>query len=190
MMKRTVEGQALDIGWARDGVYDLSIEDYLFMADHKTAFYSAAVPLALGGIVGGGTEKQVSGLRTFGSEVGLAFQIQDDLLNLIGTEEATRKDFRSDITEGKRTLIMVHALRHSADADELKGILERDTDEADLLERAVRIAYASGSIAYAQEYARTLVEKGKTRLRRSFPDRSDSRELLLSMADFFIERIS
>ena len=52
------------------------------------------------------------------------------------------------------------------------------------------IAYASGSIAYAQEYARTLVEKGKTRLRRSFPDRSDSRELLLSMADFFIERIS
>jgi geranylgeranyl pyrophosphate synthase len=72
----------------------------------------------------------------------------------------------------------------------LKGILERDTDEADLLERAVRIAYASGSIAYAQEYARTLVEKGKTRLRRSFPDRSDSRELLLSMADFFIERIS
>ena len=190
MMKRTVEGQALDIGWARDGVYDLSIEDYLFMADHKTAFYSAAVPLALGGIVGGGTEKQVSGLRTFGSEVGLAFQIQDDLLNLIGTEEATRKDFRSDITEGKRTLIMVHALRHSADADELKGILERGTDEADLLERAVRIAYASGSIAYAQEYARTLVEKGKTRLRRSFPDRNDSRELLLSMADFFIERIS
>ncbi|MGN0034607.1 MAG: polyprenyl synthetase family protein [Coriobacteriales bacterium] len=190
MMARTVEGQALDIGWARDQVYDLSVDDYLFMATHKTAFYSGGTPLAIGGIIGGGTDKQVEGLRTFGLETGLAFQIQDDLLNLVGGEEARRKDFRSDITEGKRTLVMVHALGVSSHADELVAILSSKTTDPARLERAVQIARDSGSIAYAREYARTLVERGKARLRWAFPDRSEQRELLLSMADFFVERLS
>ena len=46
MTARTIEGQALDLGWVRDGRFDLSIEDYLAMATHKTAFYSGATPLA------------------------------------------------------------------------------------------------------------------------------------------------
>jgi geranylgeranyl diphosphate synthase type I len=190
MMAHTVEGQALDIGWARDGDYDIDIDDYLFMATHKTAFYSGAVPLALGGIIGGGTDKQVEGLRTFGLETGLAFQIQDDLLNLVGGEEARKKDFRGDITEGKRTLIMVHALKNSAHADELREILASKTSDPACLERAVAIVRASGSLDYARSYARTLVDRGKARLRRAFPDKSEQRELLLSMADFFVERLA
>ena len=47
MTRRTIEGQALDIGWARDGRYDITPEDYLTMATHKTAHYSGAVPLAI-----------------------------------------------------------------------------------------------------------------------------------------------
>ena len=53
MTRRTIEGQALDIGWARDGRYDITPEDYLVMATHKTAHYSGAVPLAIGAIIGG-----------------------------------------------------------------------------------------------------------------------------------------
>jgi hypothetical protein len=48
MEERTLEGQALDLGWARDGRWDISVDDYLYMASHKTAYYSAAVPLACG----------------------------------------------------------------------------------------------------------------------------------------------
>lgn len=99
MTRRTIEGQALDIGWARDGRYDIAPEDYLVMATHKTAHYSGAVPLAVGAIIGGGTAEEVEALRSYGLDTGLAFQIQDDLLNLIGSEESTKKDFRSDITE-------------------------------------------------------------------------------------------
>ena len=44
--ERTLEGQALDLGWVRDGRWDLSVDDYLCMASHKTAFYSAACPLS------------------------------------------------------------------------------------------------------------------------------------------------
>lgn len=73
MTRRTVEGQALDIGWARDGRYDITPEDYLVMATHKTAHYSGAVPLAIGAIIGGGSESEIEALRNYGLDTGLAF---------------------------------------------------------------------------------------------------------------------
>ena len=91
MTRRTIEGQALDIGWARDGRYDITPEDYLVMATHKTAHYSGAVPLAIGAIIGGGAEAEIEALRNYGLDTGLAFQIQDDLLNLVGNEESTQE---------------------------------------------------------------------------------------------------
>ena len=77
MTRRTIEGQALDLGWARDKRYDITPDDYLCMAIHKTAHYSGAVPLAVGAIVGGGTEEQIAALREYGLATGLAFQIQE-----------------------------------------------------------------------------------------------------------------
>ena len=187
MTTRTIEGQALDIGWARDDRFDLSVEDYLLMANHKTAFYSGAVPLAVGAIIGGGTEAQITTLRSFGMGTGLAFQIQDDVLNLVGTREATKKDFRSDITEGKR--VAVHALHHSAKRDRLLEIFSaRETDGA-VLDEAVAIMTESGSIAFANEYAESLVMNAKTALEADLP-KSKARDLLASMADFFIKRNS
>ncbi len=72
------------MGWARDKRYDITPDDYLCMAIHKTAHYSGAVPLAVGAIVGGGTEEQIAALREYGLATCLAFQIQDDLLNIEG----------------------------------------------------------------------------------------------------------
>ena len=66
------------------------------MAIHKTAHYSGAVPLAVGAIVGGGTEEQIAALREYGLATGLAFQIQDDLLNIEGDPEIVGKDYASD----------------------------------------------------------------------------------------------
>jgi geranylgeranyl diphosphate synthase, type I len=191
MTARTIEGQALDLGWVRDGRFDLNIEDYLVMATHKTAFYSGAVPLACGAIIGGGSEEQIEALRSFGLNTGLAFQIQDDLLNLVGKKEAANKDFRSDITEGKRTLVAVHALNYAgtAEHDELMGILTSGTEDADLLARAVEIMQNNGSIAFARSYAMELTEAAKAALESIELD-EHCRELLLSMADFFVERLN
>lgn len=191
MTTRTIEGQALDIGWARDDRFDLTIDDYLLMANHKTAYYSGAIPLAIGAIVGGGSDEQIEALRSFGMATGLAFQIQDDVLNLVGTKEATKKDFRSDITEGKRTLVAVHALQFAtpSERDRLLEILSaRETDEAVLAE-AVEIMNATGSVQYANGYARELVISAKDALDAALP-KSRPKKLLLSMADFFIERSS
>jgi len=188
MTARTVEGQALDLGWARDGRFDLKVDDYLAMAQHKTAFYSGGVPLAVGAIIGGGTEEQIEVLREFGMSTGLAFQIQDDLLNLVGTREAKEKDFRSDITEGKRTLMVVHALQNSSERDELIAILSEHTTDAARLDEAVQILRRSGSLDFAHTYAAKLTDDAKVLL-AGVIDPSPAYDLLISMADFFVERM-
>ncbi len=187
MTARTIEGQALDIGWARDDRFDLTTDDYLLMANHKTAFYSGAVPLAVGAIVGGGNETQIATLRAFGMATGLAFQIQDDMLNLVGTREATKKDFRSDITEGKRTLIAVHALQNSGKRERLLALLSsRPTAPAEL-DEAVSIMREAGSVDFANDFAGRLVVDAKASLETELP-KSRARDMLAAMADFFIKR--
>jgi geranylgeranyl diphosphate synthase type I len=187
MTTRTIEGQALDIGWVRDQRFDLSIDDYLLMANHKTAFYSGAVPLAVGAIIGGADTATIATLRDFGMASGLAFQIQDDILNLVGSDRS--KDFRIDITEGKRTLIAIHALNHSAPPDRarLLALLTQHTTDAALLAEAVDLMQRAGSIDYAKTYAWGLVTTAKTSLEAALPP-SRARDLLLSMADFFVKR--
>lgn len=191
MTKRTIEGQALDIGWARDGRYDISPEDYLVMATCKTAHYSGAVPLAIGAIIGGGTETQIEGLRNYGLDTGLAFQIQDDLLNLVGKSESTKKGFRDDITEGKRTLVVVHALKNleKADRERLIELLSSHTKDPADLDEAVAIMNKSGSIDYARNYAENLTSIAKNRL-VDMIEPSRPRDLLISMADWFVSRLS
>lgn len=190
MTQRTIEGQAMDIGWARDCRYDITPADYLTMATHKTAFYSGAVPLALGAIIGGGTEAQVEALRNFGLDTGLAFQIQDDLLNLIGAEESTKKDFRSDISEGKRTLVVVHALQNLGDEERARLIEILSAKEKDpaVLADAVKSMEAAGSIDYARAFAENLTAVAKNRLVEMI-EPSEARSLLLSMADWFVSRL-
>lgn len=185
MTTRTIEGQALDIGWARDKRFDLDIEDYLLMARHKTACYSGAIPLAVGAIIGGADEPTIESLRSFGMAAGLAFQIQDDLINLVGADKS--KDFRIDITEGKRTLIALHALKHADEHDELLAILEAHTVDDQLKARAVEIMREAGSIDFAREYAHKLVADAKDELDAALPS-SKAKDILLSMADYFIER--
>ncbi len=188
MTRRTIEGQALDLGWARDERYDITPEDYLCMATHKTAHYSGAVPLAVGAIVGGGSEAQIAALREYGLATGLAFQIQDDLLNIEGDADVVGKDFCSDITEGKRTLMVVHALKHSDKRDRLIEILSSKTTDAAQLSEAVAIMREAGSLDYARDYASKLTGDAKARLVVEIED-SPARTVLISMADYFINRL-
>ncbi|MGI6230426.1 MAG: polyprenyl synthetase family protein [Tractidigestivibacter sp.] len=189
MERRTLEGQALDLGWARDERWDITVASYLTMASHKTAFYSAATPLAVGAIVGGGNDAQVEGLRAFGMSTGLAFQLQDDLLNLVGDESKQGKDFRSDITEGKRTMMVCWALEHLdvAKRDELISILSSHATDRQRLARAVELMETAGAIDAVRDYAHKTAEDAKRELADVNLAQS-TRDVLESMADFFVER--
>ena len=189
MEERTLEGQALDLGWVRDGRWDLSVDDYLCMASHKTAFYSAACPLSIGAICGGGTDEQVEALRTFGMGAGLAFQLQDDLLNLVGNAKAQGKDFRSDITEGKRTMAVTWSLERlqNGQRDELIEILSSHATDAATLEHAVGLMESVGAIEGVRDYAHSVAESARREL-DGIELADDMCTILDSMADFFVER--
>jgi geranylgeranyl diphosphate synthase type I len=191
MQRRTIEGQALDLGWVRDGRWDLEVEDYLNMARLKTAYYSCAVPLALGATAGGGSQELIDGLTSFGISCGLAFQIIDDLLNLADDGEEQGKDLKSDISEGKRTLIMVYALHHldERDRNRLIEILSSHTTDGAELDEAVALARKAGALDYAHSYAIDLAEHAKQQL-GCLPVAHEVREVLGSLADFFVERRS
>ncbi|MBQ6585363.1 MAG: polyprenyl synthetase family protein, partial [Coriobacteriales bacterium] len=98
---------------------------------------------------------------------------------------------RGDITEGKRTLIAVHAIQNSEpkDRDELVAILAAHTSDRVLMDRAVEIMQKAGSLAYAHEYALRITAQAKQGIVDVLPA-SPERDLLLSMADFFVERLS
>ena len=193
MERHTLEGQALDLGWARDGRWDITSAGYTFMVTSKTAYYTAAYPLYLGAIAGGAREDVARELYAIGIEAGVAFQLQDDLLNLVGDADAQGKDFRSDITEGKRTLAVVHALENlgTAERDELVSLLTTGVTAPDDLARAVELIEAGGGI----EHCRSLAEKGAEETKRLAAEAAEkghitfeARDLLCSMADFFVER--
>lgn len=189
MQRRTLEGQALDLGWARDSRWDISVADYLTMASHKTAYYSAAYPLRLGALIAGGTSAQLNALFAFGMDTGLAFQLQDDLLNLTGDAAAQGKDFRTDITEGKRTMAVTYALEHLAPAsrDELIVLLGAYTADKNQLAQAVSLMEEAGALDAVRAHAQKLVVRAKEGLAGAAIEPS-ARALLESMADFFVER--
>jgi geranylgeranyl diphosphate synthase type I len=108
---------------------------------------------------------------------------------LVDSDVPTKKDFRSDITEGKRTLAAVHALQHSPRRARLLSILGARAEDPAVLQEAVDIMIEAGSIEFARRYARELVMSAKADLEAALP-RSKARDLLLSMADFFVERDS
>ena len=189
MERRTLEGQALDLGWVRDARWDLAPEDYLAMATLKTAHYSCASPLAIGAICGGGTDSQIAALRSFGLDAGLAFQIQDDLLNLCGDPAEQGKDFMSDITEGKRTLAALYTLAHldGTRRQRFLEIISSATTDADELREAVELMEESGALAYARKTAQTLVVRATDGIARA-DIASEARGTLVSMAHYFVER--
>jgi geranylgeranyl diphosphate synthase type I len=189
MSQRTVEGQALDVGWVSDDLYDLTPDDYLDMALGKTGYYSGIVPLKVGAIVGGATPEQTRALEAFGKNVAIAFQIQDDLLNILGEESTTGKDYLTDVLESKRTLMVIHCLANTepADREALVRILrkghEKSRDEA---AEVVALMERYGSIEYARSFARDLVAQGGSFLEALPPSRA--RDILAAMAVYFLER--
>jgi geranylgeranyl diphosphate synthase type II len=117
MVRESVEGQAMELGWVRDNACDLSEADYLRMTLKKTCWYTCIHPLRIGALIGSGGTIQAERFDRFGYYLGAAFQIQDDLLNLVGQEQRYGKEILGDIWEGKRTIMLIHLLQHAEAAD-------------------------------------------------------------------------
>jgi len=122
MTRRTVEGQALELDWVRNNTWQLDDADYLKMVELKTSWYSFITPLQVGAVAGGATPEQLEPLEALGRHLGAAFQITDDLLNLRADPEDYGKEIGGDLWEGKRTLMLLHALRNAGSDDQVRGV--------------------------------------------------------------------
>jgi geranylgeranyl diphosphate synthase type II len=151
----TLEGQAVELGWRRDGVVDVTVEDYLSLVLHKTCWYTTIAPLRVGALIGArGREVPLSALTRLGFCLGVAFQVTDDVLNAGPAVSEYDKDARADLREGKRTLLLVHLLSVATPADRellmawLRPGQELDSEDVDRL-AAMFCEYGSADVARA-----------------------------------------
>ena len=111
MAKVSAEGQAVELDWVRHHRWEQRDEDYLFMVERKTTWYTFATPLRVGAIVAGADAGCLDALLGLALPLGAAFQIQDDVLNLLPDEGGYGKERCGDLWEGKHTLILLRTLQ-------------------------------------------------------------------------------
>jgi octaprenyl-diphosphate synthase len=159
-------------------------EDYLSIVRGKTAGPFAAGCHAAG-LVAGLTEQQAAGLGRFGMELGIAFQLVDDLLDLRG-DERMGKPRGADVLEGKMTLPLIHALTlsHGKERQRLAQLIESFSDKH--FEELMQLLDRSSSLTYAEILVKTHLERAVLEL-DAFPE-SQAKSLMLHITDYVMQR--
>jgi len=184
-------GQAMDIAWHRGiaNADEVGEEDYLQMCAYKTGTL-ARMSAKLAAVLAGASKELVEKLGHFAESIGVAFQMQDDVLDLIGKEFAEKKGGRGqDITEGKRTLMVIHTLKIASNADKgrLIQILKMHTSDKALRNEAVFIMQKYNAIEYVRQMSAQIVEESWKEAERLLQS-SEAKEKLKAFAEFLIKR--
>jgi geranylgeranyl diphosphate synthase type I len=155
----------------------------------KTAHYTVAGPLQLGAILAGASEEDLKALNDYGIPLGKAFQIQDDILGLFGSEEKFGKPTDSDLKEGKRTLLILKALEKCSpeEKEKIEGALGNQELSAEAAEEVRAIIKATGSLDYSRKLAGELIEQAKQSISQS-NFKAEAKEFLLGIADYMLKR--
>ncbi|MEM3672797.1 MAG: polyprenyl synthetase family protein [Candidatus Bathyarchaeia archaeon] len=184
-------GQAMDIAWHKGlaNANEINEEEYLQMCAYKTGTL-ARMAAKMAAVLADAATEQVEKIGHFAESIGVAFQMQDDILDLTGEEFAEKKGGRGkDITEGKRTLIVIHTLKvaNSKDKRRLIEILNMHTSDQKLREEAIALMEKYGSIEYAKHFATKIVEESWREVEKILPA-SEAKEKLKAFAEFLIKR--
>jgi geranylgeranyl diphosphate synthase, type II len=194
MAWESAEGQAMELGWRRDNCVELSESDYLRMALKKTAWLSVIYPARVGALIGTRGDCDLDGFNRFGFFLGVAFQIQDDLLNLCA-DRRYGKELDGDLFEGKRTLMLIHALKTARPSDRrrLKELLARGRAEREYKEVAWTsdLLHRCGSIDFARRFAHGLAGAALYECNCIFDALPDSRDkaFMQNLATWIFERV-
>jgi geranylgeranyl pyrophosphate synthase/uncharacterized protein with NAD-binding domain and iron-sulfur cluster len=195
LVVETLEGQAMELGWVRDNDLTVGADDYLRLVLKKTAWYSFIHPMRIGALVANAEDTNLDRFDRFGYLIGLAFQITDDVLNLEGNLARYGKEINGDLWEGKRTLLLTHALGQATGADRawITSFLGRPRERR--LPREVLklhdIVAGSGGIAWAQQaaiaFAGAAAREFESSAFAGVPASPDL-EWLRACIDFLVER--
>ena len=148
MRQEVIAGQFLDYEIARRGT--ATEDEVRRIAVLKSGMYSVVEPLTIGAALAGASDELCAGLRRFGTPLGEAFQLRDDLLGLFG-DATTGKPVDSDVREGKKNLLYVRALEKLAGSDRERfrarwGAPDLTADEVVSLTEVVEVSGSKGSV--------------------------------------------
>lgn len=195
MCRETVEGQAIELGWIRRNAVPRRDADYSRMSTKKTGWYTCISPCRMGAVAAGETDPAV--LDRFNETfrlVGIAFQIQDDVLNLIGETELYGKEALGDLLEGKRTVMMIHLFREAPEPvrrrmQEINSLPRAEKTQAHAEEMLAAMQRA-GSIDYAIAVADRLANQGVRRFEKdlSIIGENPAKAVLRQIANYVTTR--
>lgn len=175
--RATTWGEFLDMEMA--GGTEGTEKDYEDMIRLKTSTLLSA-PCVSGALVGGASEEQAALAGRFGEELGMAYQIQDDALDLVGDETSLGKPVLTDLRGGKKSVILLHCLSHCSGDDRkfIIGLLNRSGPYvADEITKLKGLIEENGSLEYAKGRVMTYTERARDIL-DSAPDTAARRRLL------------
>lgn len=183
-------GQGMDIWWhGEKGDHTPTTGQYLQMCAFKTGTL-ARLSAKLSALVCGANDELVDAIGKFAESIGVAFQIQDDILNIVGERfQAESKGLGEDIHEGKRTLMVLHSFQYSSpdQAKRLREILISHPTDPAIITEAINIIKSTKSVEYAKGVARDIAKNAWSKLEPILPKTSASLKLK-SFADYLIER--
>jgi len=182
---RMTEGQVLELVNAHN--WKLSRTEYLGIITSKTAALISAA-CAGGGIVAGAEETHIRSLRDFGLNMGIAFQIIDDVFDYTASVEETGKPIGSDLREGKITLPLIYALSRitQLERERLEEIFRSGEASENDYDEVTELVRSNGAIARCRRDAQKYVDRAAAHL-RFFPD-SLRKEYLLRLNQFIVTR--
>ena len=181
LLHRTIEGQAIELGWRSENVLALTPDDYLNMVLLKTCSYSTIFPLRIGALIGSWGRADLGSLTRFGFYLGAAFQIRDDLLNLEGRPERYGKEILGDLYEGKRTLMIIHLLSVVGEQERawLDSFLSADRGKhsAEQVQTVLGMMRQHGSIEFAREFSKGVAAAARQAFDAAFECLQPSEDL-------------
>jgi len=195
MARESTEGQSIELHWVYEGErQQLTLRDYLVMSYKKTTWYTCIAPMRLGAIIADVPDHRLDSFIPFGFRIGAAFQIQDDVLNLIGEEKLYGKELNGDIAEGKRTLMIIHAIACSKPAvrRRLRAIYAkpRHAKKPEDIGLVLETMRSAGSIDYARDIANRLTCSARAYFDRRFRwiPQGPHRAFIDAMIDYMASR--
>ncbi|HTW56340.1 MAG TPA: polyprenyl synthetase family protein, partial [Thermoplasmata archaeon] len=189
MTRLTAYGQLLDIRNGTLDPADVSEQDVLDVHRYKSAIYTVAAPLKIGALLGGATPARLTDLEAIAIDLGIAFQLRDDVLGA-GFDGGQAGKSANDLVEGKRTLLVVRAWRTGPDAvrARLRAVLGRPDAPAAAVDAARDAIRASGSLDYSESRIAALTRRARGRLRRSRTIRANAKPLIAELGDRLTQR--
>ena len=184
--KRVVEGQGMELDWYRTKKIEISEEEYLEMIGGKTASLISLSTLLPALIFD--KKEFVDSLKEYGYKIGLAFQIVDDVLNIVGDFDKYQKEIGGDIVEGKRTLMITYAMKNGNEEEKakIKEVILKENPSKEEVKEVIEILKKTGAVEYAKEKAKRYVDEAKKTIEK-LPD-SKAKDALIELADYMITR--